>query len=211
MLNRPWQNEKNLRREYVENGKSVNTIADEWDCTVSTISRWLDKFDIETRQRGVEAPETTERLDQKHKHRNEDWLREKYWEEEMTLTEISDEYDVAIPTLLRHMDRHGIERRDHSTKNLHPWVGQNSDGYMVARSWTEDGGYSIIGIHRLVAVAHWGIDPVKGNHVHHVNEVPWDNRTENLRVWSESKHRSHHAKKMELHKYGADATRGEGV
>lgn len=209
MANRPWQNEQNLRREYVENGKSVITIADEWGCTVSTISRWLDKFDIETRQRGVEAPETTERLDQERKHRNEDWLREKYREEGLTLNEIEEQYDVSRTALLKNMDRHGIERRSRSTKNTHPSIYTDQRGYVFASSWTEDHGKKEIGIHRLVAVAHHGIEAVKDMHVHHDNEIPWDNRPANLKVWSEKKHRSHHAKQNKLHEYGAAATRGE--
>jgi hypothetical protein len=47
-------------------------------------------------------------------------------------------------------------------------------------------------VHRLMAVAKWGFDVVKGNIVHHKNGVEWDNRPENLEVKSQSEHIREH-------------------
>lgn len=35
-------------------------------------------------------------------------------------------------------------------------------------------------VHKLVAVAEYGIDAVKENDVHHLNTISWDNRPENI-------------------------------
>lgn len=52
--------------------------------------------------------------------------------------------------------------------------------------------YTIL-VHRLLAVAKYGLEAVAGNSVHHRNGIPFDNRYENITVMSRSKHSSHHA------------------
>jgi len=46
---KPWRNEDRLREEYIEKGKSQQKIADEFDCSRSTIQLWMGKFDIDRR------------------------------------------------------------------------------------------------------------------------------------------------------------------
>lgn len=45
-------------------------------------------------------------------YRNKEWLERKYWEEEKTLEEISDEVNVCKQTVLNWMKKHEISRRD---------------------------------------------------------------------------------------------------
>jgi DNA-binding HxlR family transcriptional regulator len=52
-------------------------------------------------------------------------------------------------------------------------------GYEHSRS-VVDGDSDVIGIHRLIAVAEYGFDAVADHEVHHLNTIPWDNRSENL-------------------------------
>lgn len=52
-------------------------------------------------------------------------------------------------------------------------------------------------VHRLAAVAWFGYGAVAESDVHHVNDAPWDNREENLRVLSPEEHRSVHANGQE--------------
>jgi hypothetical protein len=48
-------------------------------------------------------------------------------------------------------------------------------------------------MHRLLAVAEFGLDAIKGKHVHHVNGLRWDNRLDNLEVLTPQEHiRGHH-------------------
>jgi len=46
--------------------------------------------------------------------------------------------------------------------------------------------------HRLLAVAEWGLDAVRGMDVHHQNNIPWDNRPENLELLTRAEHRREH-------------------
>lgn len=49
----PWQDEQTLRELYVEQEMSTYEIADKLGCHASTVSNWLHKYDIETRDRSV--------------------------------------------------------------------------------------------------------------------------------------------------------------
>ena len=48
--------------------------------------------------------------------------------------------------------------------------------------------------HRFVACEKWGNEAVRNNIVHHINGIKTDNRISNLRIFSPSKHQSHHQK-----------------
>lgn len=43
----PWWSERLLRREYVDRGRTRTEIAERWDCSVDTVSHWLDRHGIE--------------------------------------------------------------------------------------------------------------------------------------------------------------------
>ena len=49
---KPWKNESQLLKEYVENEKSTYELANQWGCDQATISNWLKRFDIESRDTG---------------------------------------------------------------------------------------------------------------------------------------------------------------
>jgi hypothetical protein len=61
-----------------------------------------------------------------------------------------------------------------------------NNGYEVSSCSLSDS--DSIGIHRLVAVAEYGIEAVSDRQVHHINGIPWDNRPENLLPLTESEH-----------------------
>jgi len=197
---KPYKDEDRLRRLYWDEGKSIKETAEACDCAINTIQRYMDKYDIPTRDEAGYAP------DEQPKHRNKDWLREKYHGENMRLYELADKAAVSETAILENMKKHGIERRKGYKVN-YAYFFTNNNGHEVCQSWTQEGGKKYALIHRLVAVAHLGFEPVKDMHVHHDNDIPWDNRPVNLKIWTESKHRSHHAKQNKLHEYGAKATR----
>lgn len=47
-------------------------------------------------------------------------------------------------------------------------------------------------VHRLLAVAEFGLDAVVGKDVHHINELSWDNRPENIELIDHAEHASMH-------------------
>ena len=131
---------------------------------------------------------------------------------QMSVNKMSDELGVsttAISAMVKETD--GIEYRSQSeaatkawadvsleerrkrtepgakaASKLHPTFYYNK-GYLVATDACD-----AIGIHRLVAVAEYGIEAVKEMHVHHDNGVRWDNRVENLKLMTPSDHARHH-------------------
>jgi 5-methylcytosine-specific restriction endonuclease McrA len=107
-----------LREQYVEYERSSIDIAETCGCDESTVRRWLDKHGIETRS---PSPTPDERLD------NGDWLQEQYVERERSIIDIAEECGCSNNTVLRRLERHGIETRSLSEANtgtMHPkWAG----------------------------------------------------------------------------------------
>jgi len=124
--------------------------------------------------------------------RNEELLRQKYWDESKSSIQIADELGCSKKTVLNWMKRYGIDRRkENKDKLLSPYTIKR--GYEVVNS-TLDDEMRPVHLHRLLAVAKYGFEAVKGMDVHHKNGVPWDNRMENIELLSRSQHRSSHAK-----------------
>lgn len=128
-------------------------------------------------------------------YKDPDWLNRHYHELGKSMQELSDSQDVSRRTIQHWMDKYGIERRS---------VGMRYTPY--ARFETRRDGYEKWGncesskkhgtvdmlVHRLLAISEYGVDDVKDNHVHHKNEIPWDNRPENIEILSPSEHAKHH-------------------
>lgn len=196
----PYHDEETLRRLYHEEGLRTTDIAGKFDVSQSTISTWLDRHDIDTRS-SAESREmhgTHHRPTKDGPHTDEDWLREKYHGEKLTLEQMADEAGLESEvSIMRWMDRFGIDRREKSVAFTLANVGAgfvhaNAQGYETIKHSVDDTTENYK-IHRLVAMAHHGIDAVKGSVIHHKNGVPWDNRPENLEVLdNQDEHADHH-------------------
>jgi transposase len=88
-----------LRKQYVEHHRTKKDIAQICECAWSTVSRWIDRHDIE---------EPEHRQAEYNRLQSEEWLREHYLEKGMTQREIADELDCCIQTVSRWVDRHDI-------------------------------------------------------------------------------------------------------
>jgi len=117
-----------------------------------------------------------------------DQLRELYHERGMDQAEIAQECGVHQSTVSRWMARHDVQaRHERETHATAPTLRQHRRGY---EAWEHCGEY--VYVHRLLAVAEWGLEAVAGQHVHHRNGVPWDNRPENLEVLDAGQHHARH-------------------
>ena len=101
----PLKNEEWLRKQYYEQEKSADKIADERDVHKTTVIAWMKKHDIERRSSGRQADGDTEPL------KDEEWLRERYCEQEKSTCEIANKLGLSKTTVRKRMDEHGIERR----------------------------------------------------------------------------------------------------
>jgi transposase len=99
-----------LHEQYVTLEKSTYEIGAEFDISPSTIQKWLRKHDIESRSRNTIADE---RL------RDESWLREQHFEQEMSHSDIAAECGVDRSVVTRWFNRHGINHRSQPDDRLH--------------------------------------------------------------------------------------------
>jgi len=98
-MEKPWKNESELRRRYVEDSQTLNDIAEDFDCHIQTIANWLERYGIERRSRGSY---TSDKL------RDEDWMREAYIKNSLSQGEIANQLDCAQRTVGQWLERHDI-------------------------------------------------------------------------------------------------------
>lgn len=121
--NTPWRNENKMRQLYLHDEMSLREIANEFGCVHRTVSRWMDRFGIERRERGeAQSKKSLPKITRK-KLNDPEWLEEKYWGEELTMEEVSDIVDVSYTTVWRRLEKHGIEKRVIAGSNHHGWLG----------------------------------------------------------------------------------------
>lgn len=263
-MGKRYRDEEVLREMYVDKGMTTHEIADELDCSQSTVRNWMEIRSIPTRSNseaqiqrqddtGYRDPDTLERLYHDEKmtmaeigekfgvsqsaitgafqehdietrstiesreirdtltgpekdgpHTDPEWLREKYIDEELTLEEVADEAgNVTSGTILRQMDKHGIERRTSGlSKSGESYETAEHDGHPQI-SFQMDGSTYYFDVHRLLAIAIWGIDEVCGSVVHHKNGIGWDNRPDNLElIDSQAEHAKLHCEERERDEFG---------
>jgi len=147
------------------------------------------------------------------KYQNKEWLRQKYVDEQYSTAEIGELCDCSKETIRRWLDNHDIETRSkseaakirakkypHTTnagaealsrnRSIHPNVFTHKDrGYERVQCGVNKEQASL---HRLLAVAEYGFEAVRGKVVHHKSNIPWDNRPENLEVVTQSEHKKIH-------------------
>ncbi len=182
MSEKPWRDESLLREMYHEDDMSQYEIADELGCTQVTVSNSMDDFSI-----SIDREEYSKLYDS-------EWLDEKYWGEMMSQREIAKELGCAYSTVARWLKNHNIERRK-TCKERPPYFQTNTQGYETIASRC-DGKLEVVAVHQLLALAE-GVDPWKvfsngEYHVHHENELRWDNRRGNIEMKNRKEHGKHH-------------------
>lgn len=116
-------------------------------------------------------------------------LQTLYWEKGMSQNEISDFIGCSQETVSRWMNKLNIEARKPSHERPAPF--RQSQGYEVWRHQVSGTHYNV-SVHRLLAVAEYGFDAVCGDDVHHQNDIPWDNRPDNIEIKLHEQHRRDH-------------------
>lgn len=122
-----------LEEKYHEEGWSQTEIAEFCGVTQSTIYKWMKKFDIKTRDASechigrhngawVESPV-----------KDYQWMYEQYVKKKKSLRNLAKEGGVALRTVARWMDKHGIERRQGSEAIIEDRSGKNHPNYEGAK------------------------------------------------------------------------------
>lgn len=139
-----------------------------------------------------------------------------YWQEGLSMHRIAERLDVAETTVYRRMREYGIDRRGKAYNSVKNTQYQNqlaryaryrhNDGYPVWEGNNNSDAFSTTYVHQLLLVAE-GHDPHKVYsdewHCHHVNEVKWDNRPENLELWKREEHTRYHANNRDIGEFGS--------
>lgn len=132
-------------------------------------------------------------------YRDPDLLHYLHWEKELCYREMANELDCSKRTIRRWMNRLDVEHRTPEegyrlaqSVNYASYT-HNADGHpmwSVHDPVTQKG--KTFTVHRLLAIAEYGTDAVKGTDVHHKNNIPFDNRAENIELVSKSDHAKIH-------------------
>ncbi|UPM45316.1 HNH endonuclease [Halocatena salina] len=134
----------------------------------------------------MENQQTTLAGDLTEPYRDRMLLYDLYETQEKTIPDIAEELDCSETTVRNYLRRFGIL----DPLDSPAYYTTRPDGYDC---WLVDG-HTIL-VHRLVAVAEYGIDAVAEAVVHHKNTHKWDNRPENLLPCdSRARHRREHSR-----------------
>lgn len=137
----PYRDPERLRKMYLDRGMTTREIANRFNCSNGTISRWLNRHNIPTRENWTAGVKAAKRANRR---------------ERVTVRTLESGYEYW------------------ASKEQRPGESSRTS--------------EIVYVHRLLAVAEYGIDAVADSEIHHLNGVPWDNRPENITLLDESAH-----------------------
>lgn len=188
-----------LNELYWERNMSQYEIAEKLDVTQSAVSIWMVDYGIETR--GENIPANTERP-----WRSREKLMQRYIIEEDSIEKISEDWQCSSETIHRWLNTFEIETRGHSDfrKTNHAFFYTRKDGY---EEWSVQDGCLLV--HRLLAVSEFGFEEVCGKVVHHKNEIPWDNRDDNIELMELGEHSRYHLSGRNINRQENDYDREE--
>ena len=168
-----YENPALIRRLHVHELLEQKETAELLGCGRSTLQRKLKKY-------GIKRP-----------WRDEDVLWELYWEENYSTREIAEVVGCGASTVKRKLRQKDILLRPSNRDLPYAPLELNTSGYEQWRTHTGDR-QAVYAVHRLLAVAKYGVDAVEGMHVHHKNGLQWDNRPGNIELMTASDHAKHH-------------------
>lgn len=97
--------EEELKMLYVEEERSMEDIAEYYGCSYLAVRNRIENYGIEKRKSGeLASPNNTD-------YRESEVLTKLYYDEKMSLQEISDKYSVSYGTIKHHFEKNGIDRR----------------------------------------------------------------------------------------------------
>lgn len=133
--------------------------------------------------------------------RDKETLREEYVHKQRTTHELAEEWGCHHSTVADWVRRYGFDTYNQLPNFTlgSPKSEERPDGtrsskatYETAQHLDESGSKRYIRHHRLLAVAEWGLDAIRDMEVHHQNNIPWDNRSDNLELLTKEEHAREH-------------------
>ena len=181
-----YKNPEVLHRLYHEEGMIARDIGKKLGIGRGGVLYWMRKHDIPRRKGGGRGEVTPGRP-----WADADRMERLYVEEGLTSEQIAEKFDCSPTTVIVWLGNHGIERRRAGVQES-PYIAPLSTHKRGHVRWRHK--EHTVEVHRLLGVAEFGFEAVGDMHVHHVNEIPWDNRPGNLELLSNSDHQKVHRK-----------------
>lgn len=120
-----YKNEQWLIERYHSDNLSQREISELCDCSRKTIGRWMNKFNIETRDQSKSS--LISQCNCSGKHRNKNWLNKVYTKQENNLKEVAQKCGCNHETIRSWLKRKNIDRRDSSKKVNNKCKGKHKD------------------------------------------------------------------------------------
>lgn len=131
---KPWQDKEWLIEQYHGKSQSLQEVADVADCSLSTISKWMKKFDVERRSRSVtQAEGDIEKL------QDEEWMREEYCNKQNGVSTIAEKTQMAPSAVNNWLDKHDIEKRHSTSLNADANLDALRNEKKLRKMYFEDG------------------------------------------------------------------------
>lgn len=129
-----YKKEAYLREQYIENGRSMHDIAQQWDTQDGSVHSWLEKYGIEARSRS--EARTDGDVTKLH---DRDWLYTQYINKERNGPEIADECGVCTDTVYTWLEKHGIDRRDVAISKANGDIQKARDKQWLKKKYIDEG------------------------------------------------------------------------
>jgi len=134
--------------------------------------------------------------------RDEETLREEYVHKQRSSTELAEKWGCSHATVMNWVKKYGFDKYSRlprftlgTRKSEEQLDGSrhSTTTYEYLKTRPEGSAVTRVMHHRLLAVAEWGFNAVRGKEVHHQNNIPWDNRPDNLELLTKAAHSREHA------------------
>ena len=168
---------RNLYEQYWQKDKPVSQIVSESGAGRAGVRNLLTKWGIPLKSAGGGNGDCFVLS-----MRPREWLFTEYWVKDKTVYEIAEENGVtrtAVRNALKSKDPpirvKPSSYRLSGPNKIHPNRGWDN-GYIIWGCGRGENGKKVKAAeHRITAIGKWGLDAVKGKHVHHANDIPWLN------------------------------------
>jgi hypothetical protein len=137
-------------------------------------------------------------LSHKLRYHDKEWLREQIQVKCRSVSDIAEMCDTNSKTVWRWVDKHDVEVFWKGGRKKTAGFLTDAKGY---ERWQCTVNTESVKVHRLLAVAKFGIDEVKNEVVHHENAIRWDNRPDNIEVMDTSEHSELHRSQQTFERY----------
>ncbi|MEK6878880.1 MAG: HNH endonuclease [Nanoarchaeota archaeon] len=201
-------------------GKSESELSKQYSCSKNTIKGILKSNNIQRRSLKEAILNFYEKNDNPRQILTKEQEQEviKMYNNKIVSGEIAKKYNVSSHVVIACLERNNIPRRTISEscklKDYTYLRGENNYNFQGLGKYAPDGvwtGYDSNGYlrrcvrdhplmhkdktiseHVYQACLKYGVEKVRGNHVHHINEIRDDNSWENLQIMTPEEHARHH-------------------